>query len=223
LFQVTLEKTLKQYQHIIWDWNGTLLDDVDCCYNTIVELMERYGLGAISREEYLRKFRFPVTDYYRDIGFNLEVHSMEIIAQEWFAIYNKYRKDCQLFTGMKELITHLNEANISSYILTAAHEKDVHQLLQDYGIFPLFRYIYGLDNHQAVSKVARGRELLKHLPCSQNQIVMVGDTDHDAEVALEIGIDAILLSGGHQEGRCYKSVAQKFQERGKRLILLPRL
>ena len=60
-----------RYTDVIWDFNGTLLDDADAGLACVEELLRRRGLpplGSLAR--YREVFRFPIRDYYTDIGFD---------------------------------------------------------------------------------------------------------------------------------------------------------
>jgi phosphoglycolate phosphatase len=217
-----LSNIVRTYKHVIWDWNGTLLDDVDACYSTIVELMSSCQMTPISLDEYLAKFRFPVIEYYKDIGFDFSIHSFDRLAEKWIALYRDNQKSMRLFPDIPAFLTGVRAAGTKSHILTAAFEADVHVLTKKYDIAHLFENIYGQNNHHAVSKVVRGRELLQHLNVSPRDLVLVGDTDHDAEVALDLGIDAILLDQGHQAGRDYSPLARSFEDKGIKLTCVSR-
>lgn len=44
---------------IIWDWNGTLLNDADLAVQTMNQLLERRGLQVLSVDDYKSVFTFP--------------------------------------------------------------------------------------------------------------------------------------------------------------------
>ena len=66
---------LKPFTEIIWDWNGTLLNDRDICLSVEAELFPLYGVNPPSREERNRLFCMPVEIYYERVGFDLKKHS----------------------------------------------------------------------------------------------------------------------------------------------------
>ena len=57
-------------KHIVWDWNGTLLNDNWLAIKAINILLKRYNLPLITLEQYLAVFTFPVIDYYKELGFD---------------------------------------------------------------------------------------------------------------------------------------------------------
>jgi len=61
---------MSAFNTIFWDWNGTLLDDVEECIEIINVSLVKRSLSPIDRKEYLEKFTFPIKKYYENIGFD---------------------------------------------------------------------------------------------------------------------------------------------------------
>jgi phosphoglycolate phosphatase len=74
------------YRHIIWDWNGTLLDDKWLCIESINLVLKARDLQPIDEERYSRIFRFPVKDYYKEVGFDFSTEPFERPAMEFIKI-----------------------------------------------------------------------------------------------------------------------------------------
>lgn len=187
---------LEAKRHVIWDWNGTLLDDVDLAVEAIGEVLSRNRLSPITRDEYRRLFCFPIPEYYRRLGFHRE--RFETISLEFVECYRKRVPRARLHRGAENLLGRLWGAPRKQSILSAAHEADLEELLDHFGIRSYFDHVYGLSNHHAVSKLERGRELLRDSGVPPEEAVLIGDTDHDCEVGRALGIDVILLGDGHQ-------------------------
>ena len=61
-----------KYKHIIWDWNGTLIDDRRFCIDIMNEVLKKRQMETMTEEWFLDNFCFPVKDYYLKLGFNFE-------------------------------------------------------------------------------------------------------------------------------------------------------
>ena len=73
-----------KYSYVVWDWNGTLFEDMIACIETMNELLRQKGLKCISGiDEYRRKFCFPVKKYYERLGFNLDIDPFENLAHTY--------------------------------------------------------------------------------------------------------------------------------------------
>lgn len=186
------------YQTIIWDWNGTLLNDVDLCINIANELLQNHNGKVLDHKSYKAVFGFPITAYYQRIGIDFETESFEDLTVKFIKAYGAEVKNLDLHHNARKVLSTLQTANIDQYILTAAHKKDVLDLLDYYELKGYFKAVEGLDNHRAESKVDRGIELLKNNNIDSENALLVGDTMHDFEVAQAIGIDCVLISNGHQ-------------------------
>ena len=57
-----------KYKHIIWDWNGTLVDDTWLCVEIINKLLKKRNLKLVTIDDYKEKFMFPVREYYIELG-----------------------------------------------------------------------------------------------------------------------------------------------------------
>lgn len=75
---------------VVWDWNGTLLDDVEVCIETVNAMLRRRHLPQLeSVDQYQNVFTFPVINYYRQVGFDLERESFEALSTEYMRGYHE--------------------------------------------------------------------------------------------------------------------------------------
>src|SRR4051794_8535227 len=109
-------------KHLIWDWNGTLLDDLGLSFQAVsVQLLE-HGLPALTLERYREVFRFPVREYYRELGFDFERISFEKLSAHFMELHGKGVGDCALFQGTAELLHELKRDGIELSVLSAAQQ-----------------------------------------------------------------------------------------------------
>lgn len=189
---------LQKYDTILWDWNGTILNDVDLCVDISNIALRNEGKQELERADYQNLFGFPITAYYERIGIDLKKTSMETLTNGFIDLYTSKVKTCSLQNHITEVLQHLNKANKQQYVLTAAHTEIASGLLQYFNIIHYFKAVAGLDNHRAESKVSRGITLLKEHQISAQNTLLIGDTLHDFEVAEALGVHCILIAHGHQ-------------------------
>ena len=187
----------KIYSHIIWDWNGTLLDDLNLCLEIINNLLTKYDLPLLSSKDYLDIFGFPVKDYYRKIGFNFETLSFEVISTEFITAYENGRPNCKLMPGTLVTLETLSNIGYTQSILSASKRDFLTKAVQDYGIQDYFLAINGLDNHHAAGKLDLAQVFMKTQNLDPNTTLLIGDTLHDAEIAHDLGTDCWLIPNGH--------------------------
>ena len=187
----------KKYKHIIWDWNGTLLNDRWLCIESINTLLKNRDKDPLTEGKYLEIFDFPVRDYYERAGFDFSREDFKIPAIEFIDLYDLRRKECRLQDNAEKVLKSFQKSGISQSLLSASEENVLLDMIRHYELEEYFIEITGLNNHYAASKLDLGRELIKRLKIYPDDILMIGDTRHDHEVANELGVDIILYDQGH--------------------------
>lgn len=189
---------IDKYKHIIWDWNGTLFNDIELCVDLINGLLIPRKLKPISVKEYRNVFTFPVKNYYEKVGLNFKESSFEELGSEWMANYEKRKHEIGLFEKAVEVLDRISRKGISQSILSAYKQHTLEEIIEHFNIKKYFTYVVGLDHIYATSKLELGKELIKKLGNGKDEVLLVGDTVHDYEVAKEIGADSVLIANGHQ-------------------------
>ncbi|MEE9448593.1 MAG: HAD family hydrolase [Ignavibacteriaceae bacterium] len=189
-----------KYDHIIWDWNGTLLNDVKLCASIMNNLLRKESLPEISLKKYREIFTFPVEEYYKLAGHNFEKNSFAILGKEFMVEYEEKKLNCSLYPFVKESMQLLKEKGKKQYLLSAYKHDILERIIKSFKIDQYFEHVAGLDNIYAGSKMELGKEMIKKInPNGNNEkILLIGDTTHDLEVAKGVNIDCLLISDGHQ-------------------------
>lgn len=190
---------------IIWDWNGTLLDDMQLCVQTMNEVLEKRNLPLLSLDSYKNVFSFPVKDYYRKIGFDFAQEPFEIPAIEFINLYNMQVSGCALHQDSLKILNYFHSIGVRQFILSAMQQDILESCLKHYQIDHFFEHSSGLDNHYAVSKTENGHRLISNFNLNANESLLIGDTIHDFEVATELGCSCILIANGHQSKEVLQS------------------
>lgn len=187
-----------KYKYILWDWNGTILDDVTINYEIINTLLEKRGFSPMqSIELYKELFDFPVINFYSEIGFDFEQESFQSIAREYSFLYDERFFEAEPFCDVENTLRQFKEKGIDQLIVSASQ----HNLLQNQVCFHslehYFSDILGTRDIYAHSKVDIAINWMQEKGISPNEVLFVGDTTHDFEVAKNIGCDCVLIARGH--------------------------
>ena len=213
---------ISQIRGIIWDWNGTLLNDTILAVESMNSMLCKRGLPGLSVGQYKNVFTFPVKDYYQVIGFDFDQEPFEIPALEFIDRYNQLVWDCSLHENTREVLTHFKNRGMDQYILSAMKQEMLDKCLEYYSISHFFEQVSGLDDHYANSKLDAGRVMLKSLDVEPGELLLIGDTIHDFEVASKLGCSCILVSNGHQSYERLKSTGAQVIEDLAQLCFNPR-
>ncbi len=200
---------MNRYSNVIWDWNGTLLNDVALCVDIANSILSNHNQTRLDIKSYRSVFGFPITEYYEKLGIDFEKESFEQLTRKFITDYNTDVKKSRLQNHANNMLDTLKVAGITQYVLTAAYKKDALHLLEHYDILKYFKMVEGLDNYRAESKIDRGHHLLKVNEIDKTKTVLIGDTIHDLEVANELGVHCILVANGHQSFERLQSAANK--------------
>ena len=183
--------------YCIWDFNGTILDDVDTGIRAVNELLEARSLRPIaSKEEYQAVFGFPIREYYERLGFDFSKESYETLAPIWVERYLHYVREASIFEDVRRTLRYFAEQGVRQVILSATEHGMLCQQLKELSILEYFEEILGLDNIHAASKISLAREWrARH---AQASLLLIGDTDHDVDTARQMGAECVLIARGHQ-------------------------
>ncbi|MDD3739514.1 MAG: HAD family hydrolase [Lentimicrobiaceae bacterium] len=182
---------------IIWDWNGTLLDDIEISIMCINKMLQKRNLPLLTIDEYRRIFTFPVKDYYEIAGFDFEKEDWAAVADEFIESYYKEAYSCELHKHVVEVLEFFKNNNHRQVIISAMQNQALNAMVKDYGISEYFDEVLGIQDHYANSKQQIVENFIKRVGEGSN-IIFIGDTLHDAEIAKSLNLDAILFSKGHQ-------------------------
>lgn len=189
---------LHTYKHIIWDWNGTLFNDIELCVNLINSVLTKRDLPALTIDQYRSIFTFPVKDYYALAGLDFTKYSFEELGKEWMDEYQERRFEAKLFLGGEEILAKFYYSRIEQSILSAYKQDTLLELINHFNLRHYFTHLIGLDHIYATSKLELGLDLMKRLNHVNSSVLLIGDTVHDFEVARAMNIGCILVANGHQ-------------------------
>ena len=184
---------------ILWDWNGTLLDDVQLCVDALNRLLARYGYPQrYDRDQYRAIFGFPVQEYYARAGFDFSRHSFDELAVSFMEDYIPASTHCPLMEGARDALDVFANAGLRQVILSASPVPTLEQQAAQRDVTRYFDRLLGLGDIYAKSKVDLGLRYLHETGFDPARAVMIGDSTHDFEVARALGVGCVLQSGGHQ-------------------------
>jgi phosphoglycolate phosphatase len=184
-------------KHIIWDWNGTLIDDAWLFVELMNEELSVRFLPLINVSDYREKFTFPVKKYYESLGFNFQNESFKEVGYNFIQKFKKRKFDAQLFPKSLEILEFARTLMIGQSIVSAQEHRLLNKTVRYYKIDHFFDSICGIEHYYADNKIKIARSVRKNINFDDGEILMIGDSAHDSEVAHALNIKCILFSGGH--------------------------
>ena len=188
----------QKYSHVIWDWNGTLLNDVHWNLNVINRMLEKRGLMTLNDiSDYHGVFCFPIIRYYRNLGFDFDKEPFSVLAEEFIALYHTDKTgNSPLFENAEFVLEKIKQKGITQVILSASEIGNLLLQINEFNIIHYFDKILGLTDIYAKGKIDVGIDYITKNEATRT--LLIGDTDHDFEVAKALNIDCLLIANGHQ-------------------------
>ena len=185
--------------YILWDWNGTLLDDTQAALDVLNVMLARRGRSPIGMDFYRDNFAFPVRPFYESIGIVLAHEDWDALAREYHDLYAAQPK--RLNPEAIAALERVRASGVGQSIISALRQDMLDAVTRAFGVAPYMECVYGTDNLDGASKLVRARELMAKLVAAEGErirsdVVMIGDALHDKEVADALGVRCVLCGQG---------------------------
>jgi len=195
-----LNLTEPKYTHVLWDWNGTLLDDVGAALKSVNKMLERRCQAPISMDQYYEYIGIPIRKFYENI-FNLETEDYAGILKEYNAGYENQMFEISLAQGAREVLNQIRDNSLRQIVLSSCEQNQLNYYLKHFELQVYFDTVIGSQDFFAGSKVERAKQHLADSGIDPKRVLVVGDLVHDYEMAREIGADCVLIPNGHQSAQ----------------------
>jgi phosphoglycolate phosphatase len=171
---------------------------LNICYDTFCEVITDFTDQKPCIDHFRDNFCHPVLHFYQLYCPNFTVADLNNIANKYMSIYLEKSKDCFLHEHSKGILNKVSQIGIQQSILSAQNQILLEQALKFFQIDHLFDHVQGHSSNIADGKIAHAKIWFDEHQLSIDNTIIIGDTDHDAEVAKALGIDCILVASGLQ-------------------------
>ena len=195
---MALSRTTK-YEYIIWDWNGTLLDDANANLNAVNKMLERRKLPKLSFDLYLDLVEIPILGFYKKAGFDLETENFTETSIEFRQHYVAEMEKGDLMKSAREVLADIKAQGIRQIIISSFHEESLRLFVDKYGITEYFDEILGKDDLLGEKKDDVAKAWIERTGIDAATVLLIGDLTHDFEVAESIGCDCVLIPNGYHK------------------------
>ncbi|MFC0007259.1 HAD family hydrolase [Micromonospora siamensis] len=181
--------------HLVWDWNGTLLNDLDLVVRATNTAFASAGGPAVTADEHRIRFRRPIADYYAEmLGRAVDAEAFGTLDRIFHDAYRAGLTSCALADDATAAIAAWPG---SQSLLSMWFHDELVPTVHTYGLTPHFARVDGLRS--AVGGGPKAEWLAKHLAelgLSGSEVVLIGDSVDDADAALSVGARCVLYTGG---------------------------
>ena len=196
--------------YILWDWNGTRLDDTETCLAALNDMLAARRLPTIGLDYFKDHFAFPARRFYEELGIRATGPEWQALAQEFHDRYHS--RTPRLNAEARDVLGRLHADKIGQSVISALRQDLLSRDTAAFGLTDFFDHVYGVDNLDGGTKVARALELKALLEKERGRepLVVIGDSLHDKEVADALGARCVLFGGGSHSLARLAAVAPAF-------------
>ena len=137
-------------RHVIWDWNGTLLDDAQICAEVLSTLCDDHGVPNLSLEDYQHRVYFPLRECYEDLGFQLDDANWKVLSANFLTRYEARRSQFVLREDARQVLQSLASAGLTQSILSAHMHDELMATLKHFEIDTFFTEVSGVRSNHGV-------------------------------------------------------------------------
>ena len=187
---------MKQYSLIIWDFNGTLIDDVDAALGAVNDMLTKRAQPQIDLSRYRSAVDIPIWKFYETI-FEKGTITPEEAIEEFALGYERHLKTEPLMEGVRDVLEFFRKSNTKQIVLSASHIEKVRSRLQSLGVAGYFDHILGRSDDNVGDKSYLAKQYLGEYNIHSAEVLVIGDCINDFDVAQSLGCDCTLCSKGH--------------------------
>ena len=166
-------------KYIIWDWNGTIVDDAGIALDAVNDMLREQHRPEITLEEYR--------------------NAMDTPTERFQSYYENHKDQLRLHEGVEGLLEYCRQKGCHQIILSSSATRIIQFYAKLFGVADYFEAVLGADDLLAAGKIERAVGYFEQNKIPKAETVMIGDSVHDFDVSQALGIDCILMSGGHQD------------------------
>lgn len=182
---------------VCWDWNGTLLDDTALALAAMNTVLEERGLAPVPDvEAYRSVFGFPVPAFYARVG--IAEDEFRAAAGRYLELFAALVARAPLHADAVATLRTIGRLGVTQVLISATVPDVLAGQMDPHALTEHFEQVLGTTDAYAPSKTAVVARWLRSSGHEPRRVLMVGDTNHDEEIARELGLGFVRFAGGHQ-------------------------
>ncbi|MEM9481843.1 MAG: HAD family hydrolase [Verrucomicrobiota bacterium] len=178
------------FRNLIFDWSGTLVDDVAPVLKSTNAIFAHFGKPSMDRAEFLSKFRLPFTEFYKE---HLPGPSMDEIEPLYVANFGEPTEGVFELPHARNFLTYCRDENVRCFLLSSTKRAHFDAQAKSLELDDFFEAIHA----EVWDKRNEIGTMLEQHGLSPNETAFLGDMQHDVETARHAGVTSIALLTGY--------------------------
>ncbi len=177
-------------RHWIFDWSGTLVDDMGLVVCATNYVLGKYGKPVMSRETFRKEFCLPYENFYLKHLPGTEMEEVEACFREGMAGSDE---EVTVLPYARDFLDSLRASGCKLYVLSSMCDKEFGKQVEDLGMDHYFEETYAgvLDKREVIG------EMMEEHGMGKGDSVFVGDMTHDMDTAHHAGIMSVGVLTGY--------------------------
>lgn len=188
----------KQFDLIVWDWDGTLADSTGMITKAVVDAAAQVGLPKLDPKSASNIIGLGLKESIHALFGDIPAEQAQALARQYTANYYAGEQDIPLFEGAKELIIELNRRGYRLAVATGKGRHGLNLALTRTGLGPYFHATRTVDECFSKPHPQMLDELMDLLVATPERTVMIGDSSYDLQMAENAGVKSLAVAYGAQ-------------------------
>ena len=181
---------------ILWDFNGTVMDDLGASVQAVNAMTARRGLPSITEAWYTRHLEMPLERFYAGIGFDMEQERLGDVSAE-------FQRECAelprpVFPEVRKALEAFSARGLRQLLFSSLHQELLAGQAEERDVSRYFDAIVGRKDHSLGRKKKAAEEYLRRHGINAAEVLVIGDLVTDWEMARYLGCPCALIEKGHQ-------------------------
>lgn len=177
-------------RNVIFDWSGTLVDDLPAVLSATNFVLSQAGLAQLSLDQFRSEFCLPFKKFYDRYTPNLPMAQLE----QWFHGHFKEVQDKVVeLPHARQFLQFCRRHKLRTFVLSTVHKDHygVQADVTEFGKFIDRPYVEILDKRLKIHDILAENDLAAH------ETVFIGDMQHDVETAKHGGVFSVAVLTGY--------------------------
>ncbi len=197
---------VRKFDLVVFDWDGTLFDSTASIARSIQAACRDLGLTEPSDNEASHVIGLGLSEALRYIAPDLPEERLPLLVERYRHHYLLSDQDIRLFAGAADLIEGLYTSGYSLAVATGKSRKGLDRALSNSGLGRFFMSSRCADECFSKPHPQMLMELMAELDVEENRTLMVGDTTHDIQMAINAQVQGLAVTYGAHSTESLRSL-----------------
>ncbi len=188
----------KQFDLIVWDWDGTLADSTGMITKAVVDAAAQVGLPTLDPKAATNIIGLGLRESIHALFGDIPAEQAQALARQYTANYYAGEHEIPLFTGAQTLIAELHRRGHKLAVATGKGRRGLNLALERAGLGKYFHETRTVDECHSKPHPQMLDELMDELVATPERTLMIGDSSYDLQMAKNAGVQSLAVTFGAQ-------------------------